>query len=157
MESIFRKDVRFVNLDDFRKHQMRSLHMIQGTAQDVSSLVEESAHVNSSSRYTLSNFLRKQGSQSCFQPIEFNEVLTLVEETIRCGMKCINRRARMEAIHSFNGCIGVFCTFKNGRDESSGYEIKELHSIKVVYDVLEEDDFSVKIRLITAFPFLHGQ
>ena len=63
----------------------------------------------------------------------------------------------MEAIHRFNGCIGVFCTFKNGRDESNGYEIKELHSIKVVYEVLEEDDFSVKIRLITCFPFLHGQ
>ena len=60
MQSIFRKDVRFVNLDDFRKHQMRSRHMIQGTAQDVSSLVEESAHVNSASRYTLSNFLRKK-------------------------------------------------------------------------------------------------
>ena len=87
--------------------------MIEETAPAVSSLVGGSARVNSTSRLRLTNFLRlsTQGSQSCWGHIEFNEVVTLVGDTIRYGMKCTNRPRGKEAIHSFSGCIRVFCIF----------------------------------------------
>ena len=112
MESLFWKDVRFDILNYFSTHLM-DRHMIEETAQAVSSLVEGSARVNSTSRHRLTNFLRisTQGSQSCCTHIEFNEVVTLVGDTIRYGMKCTNRLTGKEAIHSFNGYIPVFCIF----------------------------------------------
>ena len=157
MESIRRKNVLFDNLDDFSKHLMRSRHITQ--MQNVSSLCEESARVNSATNgeYPLTNFLRPKsvtlGSQSCYESLEFKEIVTLVEEAIRHGTRnYTNRPSRKEIIYSFNTCIGVYCSFKNGRDDSQGYEIKELNTITVVYQVLREDDFSIKVRLITAYP-----
>ena len=67
------------------------------------------------------------GSQSCYESLEFKEIVTLVEEAIRHGTRnYTNRPSRKEIIYSFNTCIGVYCSFKNGRDDSQGYEIKEL-------------------------------
>ena len=119
MESPFWKDVRFDILNYFSIHLM-DRHMIEETAQAVSSLVEGSARVNSTSRHGLTNFLRlsTQGSQSCYKHIEFNEVVTLVGDTIRYGMKCTNRLTGKEAIHSFNGHIRVFCIFMYPRSRT---------------------------------------
>ena len=144
--------MHIVNRGNFRKHLMRSWHMSRGRApKDVNFLTKESACRNINGKKRTTNFLLPStlGSPSYCEPIEFNEIVAFVKRTIRYGRKCHNSQGHTVAIHTFNECIGVFCTFKNGTDEKGGYKIMKLHKIKVVYDVLQKN----LMRLITAFPF----
>ena len=144
--------MHIVNRGNFRKHLIRSWHMSRGRApKSVQFLIKKSAcrNIKKYGRNQTTNFLRQRpGSPSDYKPIEFEEIIALIEETIRYGKKYINRQGHMEAIRGFNGCIGVLCTFKNGRYERSRYEVKKLRTIKAVYDILPKD----MIKLITAFP-----
>ena len=152
--------MHIVNLGNFRKHLMRSWHMSRGRApNNVQFLILKSAcrNIKKYGRNGTTNFLRQRpptlGSPSNYKPIEFKEIVALVEETIRYGKKYINRRGHMEAMQTFNQYIGVLFTFKNERDERSRYEIKKLRRIKVLYDVLPKD----MVKLITAFPLWQDQ
>ena len=145
--------MHIVNRGNFRKHLMRSWHMSRGRApEDVHFVIKESScrNMKKYGKKRTTNFLLPStlGSPSYCDPIELNEIVSMVKRTIRYGRKCPNSQGHTEAIHTFSECIGVLCTFKNGTDETSGYQIKELNKIKVVYDVLQKN----LIRLITAFP-----
>ena len=141
------------NLEDFKQHLKDSYHIPkQDTEGNVQSLLIESALENKR------NYPQKR--TTCFLPpntphgkdywpYKECELLNLVRDTVRFGNKrLLNRKGYIEATHRFNSCIGIHSTFKNGRDERIGFEIKELYSVKVVY--IQKSSNS--IVAVTAFP-----
>ena len=137
------------NLKDFIQHLKDSYHIPKQDTQDNGqSLLIESAFENKRKRKTC--FLRpKTPHGKDYWPYKKCELLNVVKDTVRFGNKGPpNRKGYIEATHRFNSCIGIHCAFKNGRDERSGFEIKELYSVKVVY--IQESSNS--IVAVTAFP-----
>ena len=141
------------NLKDFIQHLKDSYHIPKQDTQDNGqSLLIESAFENKR------NYLQK--GKTCFLrpktphgkdywPYKNRELLNVVKDTVRFGNKGPpNRKGYIKATHRFNSCIGIHYAFKNGRDERSGFEIKELYSVKVVY--IQESSNS--IVAVTAFP-----
>ena len=141
------------NLQDFIKHMKDRYHIPkQDTEDNVQSLLIESALENKRNypRKKTTCLLRpKTPYGKDYWPYNVCELLNLVKDTTRFGNKQRpNRKGYIEATYRFNSCIGIHCTFKNGRDESSGFEIKELFSVRVVY--IQESSNS--IVAVTAFP-----
>ena len=141
------------NEEDFIQHLKDSYHIPkQGTEDNVQSLLIESAIENRRNcpRKTTTCFLRpKTPHGKYYWPYNEGKLLNVVKDTVRFGNKRRpNRKGYIEATYRFNSCIGIHCSFKNGRDESSGFEIKELHSVRVVY--IQESCNS--IVAVTAFP-----
>lgn len=142
------------NHDDFFKHLEDSLHIPrQNTEYSVQALLNDCARFNKKNcpRKRKTCFLQPIGTPRAevYSPIEQNQLITLVTETIRFGHKRPNRRGRIEATYRFDRCVGVYSTFKNGRDESHGFETTELYSITVVYNQGIQRNSIVGV---TAFP-----
>ena len=142
-----------LNREDFIKHMKDSYHIPkQDTGDNFQSLLIESALENKRNypwkRTTC--FLRPNTPHGKgYWLYKECELLNVVKDTVKFGNKRRpNRKGYIEATHRFNSCIGIHCAFKNGRDERSGFEIKELYSVKVVY--IQESSNS--IVAVTAFP-----
>ena len=147
-------DFYISNHADFRQHLKDSYHVPkQDTEEYVQSLLSENALQNKRNypRKRTTCFLRpKTPNGKDYWPYKECELVNLVKDTVRFGNKCErpNRNGYIEATHRFNTCIGIHCAFKNGKDESDGFDIKELYSVKVVY----KQDSSNSIIAVTAFP-----
>ena len=83
-----------------------------------------------------------------YVPFERNDLLRFVKETISLGNNFPNERGHIEATYRFNSCVGVYCTFRNGQNESEGIETRELNGVMVVYD----QESGNNIVGITAYP-----
>lgn len=134
-------------------HLKDSCHIPKQDIKDnVHSLLIESALENKRNypRKRTTCFLRpKTPHGEDYWPYKECELLNVVKDTVRFGNKRPpNRKGYIEVTHRFISCIGTHCSFKNGRDESSGFEIKELYSVRVVY--IQESSNS--ITAVTAFP-----
>ena len=140
------------NLEDFIQHLKDSYHVPkQGTKEYVQSLLSENALENKRNypRKRTTCFLRpKTPNGEDHWPYKECELVNLVKNTEMYGYKRLNKKGYIEATQRFNSCIGIHCAFKNWRDESDGFDIKELYSVKVVY----KQDSSNSIIAVTAFP-----
>ena len=142
------------NREVFIQHLKDSYHdPKQNTEEYVQSLLSESALENKRKypRKRTTCFLRPK-TPHCkdYLPYKECELVNVVKDTVRFGNNCerLNRNGKIEATHRFSSCIGIHCAFKNGKDESDGFDIKELYSVKVVY----KQDSSNSIIAVTAFP-----
>ena len=146
-------EVFISNPNQFFHHLEDSLHILQ-EEDSVQTLLMKNARYNKENwpMKLTTCFLRSivslQGK--VYSPIEKNELLLLIMETIRSGNNRPNNRGRIEATHRFDRCIGVHSTFKNGIDESDDFQITELYTVMVVYHYGSDDS----IIGITAFPLV---
>ena len=141
-----------LNLFTFFEHLEDHFHIPRENT-DVQSLLRDCAKYNKENfsigrRRTCFLRLISTPQGKVYVPFERNDLLRFVKETISLGNKLPNERGHIEATYRFNSCVGVYCTFRNGKDESEGIVTRELNSVMVVYDQ-ERDDTIVGI---TAYP-----
>ena len=143
-------EVSISNLNAFFGHLEESLHILQ-EEDSVQTLLKKNALYNKENWPTklTTCFLRPTASGD-YSPIDKNELRTLITETIRSGNNRSNNRGRIEATKRFDRCVGIHSTFKNGIDESDGFQITEIYTLIVVYCYGSDDS----ITGITAFPLV---
>ena len=157
MQPFFRNigsnEISLLNLDIFLQHLKDAFHIPQqNTEESVESLLKTCARRNKESHHLkpVTCFLTPKTTPggNVYYVYEKAKLLHLLKQTVRFGRKCLNKKERIEAVYRFDTCVGIYCVFKNGRDETSRYDITELYSVKVVYN--QDDENS--IIGITSFP-----
>ena len=145
-------EISLSNLEMLLQHLKDHFHIPQqNTEESVQSLLKTCARRNKESHHHLTCFLTPKTTPDgkvYGGRYETDKLLHLLKQTVRFGTKSLNEKGRIEAVHRFNTFVGIYCVFKNGRDETSGFEIEELYSVKVVYN----QDVDNSITGITSFP-----
>ena len=145
----------FSNFPQFIKHLEDGLHVVK-QGENAETLLKHNAHFNNENLPFCwkTCFVKPVESEdgSVYTPIEEDELLPLLEKAVVSGQKFPQDDGRIQAIYLFQRCIGVFPTFRNGIDETNGFEIKRIYAIKVVYIPTDREDI---IDGITAYPLFH--
>ena len=145
------------NLPQFRKHLEDGFHIVK-PGEKAETLLKHGAHFNNKNLpfSWKTCFVKPVESQvsgsNNYTPIEEDELLPLLERAVMSGQKFPQNDGRIRAIYRFQRCIGVFPIFRNRIDETNGFEIKRIYTIKVVYMPTDREDI---IDLITAYPLFH--
>ena len=146
-------EISLLNLENFLQHLKDASHIPQQkTEESVQSLLKTCARRNKERHHLkpVTCFLTPQtrSDGKVYWVYEQDKLFNLLKQTVRFGRKHPKEKGRIEATYRFNTCVGIYFVFKNGRDETRGFKITELYSVKVVYN--QDDDNS--IIGITSFP-----
>ena len=148
-------EISLLNIEIFLQHLKDASHIAQqNTEESVQSLLKTCARRNKESHPPdlkhVTCFLTPKTTPDgkVYWVYGKDKLLYLLKQTVRFGRQCQNKKGRIEAVYRFNTCVGIYCVFKNGRDETSGFEITELYSVRVVYNQFDENS----IIGITSFP-----
>ena len=135
----------FSNRPQFRKHLEDESHIVK-QGENAKTLLKHAAFKRKTS------FVKPMESEDGsihYTPIEEDELLPLLEKAVMSGQKFPQDDGRIQAIYRFQRCIGVFPIFRNRIDETNGFEIKPIYTIKVVYKPTDRENI---IDGITAYP-----
>ena len=137
--------LKFSNFPQFRKHLENASHMVK-QGENAETLLKHAAFKR---KTCFVKPMESEDGSIHYTSIEEEELLPLLKKAVMSGQKFPQGDGRTKAIYRFQRCIGVFPILRNRIDETNGFEIKQIYSIKVVYKPTDREDI---IDGITAYP-----
>ena len=141
-----RTHVKISNFPQFIEHLEKESHKVK-QGENAETLLK---HAACKRKTCFVKPMESEDGSIYYTPIEDDELLSLLVKSVLSGQKIPQGDGRIQAIYRFQRCIGVFPIFRNRIDETSGFEIKRIYAVKVVYTVpTDREDI---IDGITAYP-----
>ena len=137
--------VKFSNFPQFRIHLENASHMVK-QGENAETLLK---HAACKRKTCFVKPIESEDGSIHYRPTEEDELLLLLEKAVLSGQKFPQGDGRIQAIYRFQRCIGVFPIFRNRIDETNGFEVKQIYTIKVVYKPTDGEDI---MDGITAYP-----
>ena len=144
------------NFSHFKKHLEDGLHSVR-PGENVEALLKNNAIFNKEnlpSRWKTC-FLKPTEGGYGYTPVWENdgELLRLIQDavSVRHNIPLDLYTGRVEATHSFERCIGVYSSFRNGIDATEGFKITPIYTIKVVYIPTQREDTIIGISAYPSF------
>ena len=142
------------NFSHFKKYLEDGLHSVR-PGENVEALLKNNAIFNKEnlpSRWKTC-FLKPTEGGYGYTPVWENdgELLRLIQDTVLFGHNILQDTGRVEATYNFERCIGVYSSFRNGIDASTGFKITPIYTIKMVYIPTESEDTIIGISAYPSF------
>ena len=140
----------------FTKHLQDSLHTVR-PGENAEVLLRHNANFNKEnlpSRWKTC-FLKPKEDGFGYTPVckDDEELRHLIQEAVLLGHKSLKdkRTGRVKATYRLGRCIGVYSSFRNGIDETEGYKITPIHTVKVICIPKEREDTIVGVSAYPLF------
>ena len=152
-------DLVISNFSHFKKHLEDHLHIVR-PGENAEALLKNNAVFNKENlprrrpRWKTCFLKPKEGGYG-YRLVWKNdgELLRLIQDAVLLGHNILQDiyTGRVEATYRFERCIGVYSSFRNGIDETEGFKITPIHTIKMVYIPTEREDTIVGVSAYPSF------